>query len=133
MPRVLLPLLVCACSLTPIPDATSNYVEPCDTALRVCPVAFTLKAAMEQSVELRGSFRDGGWQAGVPMERAADAWNATVPVPWGASVQYKFFVDGQRWVLDPANSQSIPDGRGNTNSIVRDVTCARWTCLGPAQ
>lgn len=129
MVRVLPLLVLSACSLTPIPDATSNYVVPCDTALRVCPTAFTLKAGMEQSVELRGNFRDGGWQAGVPMEREADVWTATVPIPWGASVQYKFFVDGQRWMLDPANSQSVPDGRGNTNSIVRDVTCGRWMCL----
>lgn len=122
-----------SCSLTPIPDVTSNYVEPCDTALRVCPVQFNLKAGMEQSVELRGDFRDGGWVAGVPMERAAEVWSASVQVPWGAAVQYKFFADGNRWLLDPANTQSVPDGKGNTNSVVRDVTCAKWTCAKPAQ
>jgi hypothetical protein len=122
--------LLCAssCTLTPIPDVSSNWVAPCDTALRVCPLAFSKKTGMEQSVELRGSFRDGGWQAGIPMDRVQDAWTTTLQVPWGASVQYKFFVDGQRWELDPANTQTVPDGAGNTNSIVRDVTCAKWTC-----
>jgi 1,4-alpha-glucan branching enzyme len=121
-------LLLASCSFTPIPDVTSNYVEPCDTALRVCPVAFTLKAANERSVELRGDFRDGGWVDGVAMEKATDTWSASLQVPWGATVQYKFFIDGSRWILDPANTQSVPDGKGNTNSIVRDVTCAKWSC-----
>lgn len=91
-------LLIISCSLTPIPDVTSNYVDPCDTAQRVCPVAFTLKAVMERSVELRGDFRDAGWSEGIGMERVNDAWNATLQVPWGATVQYKYFVDGNRWI-----------------------------------
>lgn len=121
-------LLISSCSLTPIPDVTSNYVEPCDTTQRVCPVAFTLKAVMERSVELRGDFRDAGWSDGVAMERVNDAWSATLQLPWGATVQYKYFIDGNRWILDPANTQSVPDGKGNTNSIVRNVTCAKWAC-----
>lgn len=125
-------LLISSCSLTPIPDVTSNFVEPCDTAQRVCPVGFTLKAVMERSVELRGDFRDAGWSDGVAMERVNDAWSATLQVPWGTTVQYKYFIDGTRWILDPANTQSVPDGKGNTNSIVRNVTCAKWAC-SPAQ
>lgn len=130
MRRVLPALLFVGCSLTPIPDLTSEYVTPCDTAQRLCPVAFTLKAGTEKTVELRGDFRDGGWQAGEPMVRGADAWSATVTVPWGTEVQYKFFLDGNRWLLDPANPQTVPDGKGNTNSIVRNISCAKWTCTG---
>lgn len=126
--RSALLLLLGACSLTPIPDVTSNHVEPCETERRECPVSFSLKATNEQSVELRGDFRDGGWTSGVPMEKTDAAWNATLQVKWGASVQYKFYLDGQRWLLDPGNPQSVPDGKGNTNSIVRDVSCAKWTC-----
>ncbi len=132
MRRVVPFLLLVACSLTPIPDVTSNFAEPCDTSLRVCEVPFSLKAGMEQTVELRGDFRDGGWAAGVPMERVSDAWSTTLQVPWGASVQYKFFAD-MTWRLDPANSQSVPDGKGNTNSVVRDVSCVKWACMPAAR
>ncbi len=121
-------LLLTACSLTPIPDVTSNAVEPCATELRVCPLGFSLAATTEQSVQLRGDFRDGGWVDGVPMEKSDGAWKATLQIGWGQSVQYKFFIDGNRWILDPGNTQSIPDGKGNTNSIVRNVSCAKWTC-----
>lgn len=130
--RWILPaLMLASCTLTPIPDLTSEYVTPCDTAQRLCSVPFTLRATTEKSVELRGDFRDGGWaDAGEPMVRGADAWSASVTVPWGTDIQYKFFIDGNRWVLDPANSQSVPDGKGNTNSIVRNISCAKWTCSG---
>jgi hypothetical protein len=80
-------------------------------------------------VELRGDFRDGGWVSGVPMERDGGLWAASIDVPWSATVQYKFFLDGSRWILDPANTQSVPDGKGNTNSIVRNLTCASWSCV----
>lgn len=121
-------LLLCACSLTPIPDVTSNALEPCATERRECPLTFELKAGTEQSVELRGDFRDGGWVSGVPMEKVDGGWTASIAVGWDASVQYKFFIDGNRWILDPANTQSIPDGKGNTNSVVRNVTCEPWLC-----
>ncbi len=123
------------CSLTPIPDVTSEWVEPCDTARRRCPVQFTLKAGPETTAELRGDFRDGGWDVGEPMVRDGGAdggvWSATVVVPWGAAVQYKFFLDGNRWILDPANPKSVPDGKGNTNSLLENVSCAKWTCAAP--
>lgn len=132
--RPLLLLSAClaaiGCSLTPIPDVTSEWLEPCDASLRDCPVTFTLKAGTERSAELRGDFRDGGWVAGEPMALGADGgtWSATITAPWGVPIQYKFFLDGSRWVLDPANPRSVPDGRGNTNSQLEAVTCAKWTC-----
>lgn len=123
-----LALGLAACSLTPIPDVTSEWVEPCEPPQRRCQVPFSLKATAERSVELRGDFRDGGWSAGEPMALDGGAWVAGVEVPWGADVQYKFYVDGARWVLDPQNPRTAPDGKGNTNSLLLDVTCARWTC-----
>jgi len=127
--RRFLPLLLLAgCSLTPIPDVTSNYVPPCDEANRLCPVPFSLPAGTETSVELRGDFRDGGWVEGEPMVLDGGTWSASITASWGADVQYKFFVDGTTWILDPGNPDSVPDGKGNTNSIKYDVTCAEWTC-----
>ena len=130
--RWLLPgLLLVGCSLTPIPDVTSEYVPPCDEVNRVCPVPFTLAAGTETSVELRGDFRDGGWDVGEPMTLDGGVWAASITAPWGADVQYKFFLNGSTWILDPANAQSVDDGKGNRNSIVRAVTCEKWTCVAP--
>ncbi|MFO0593910.1 MAG: hypothetical protein U0228_01360 [Myxococcaceae bacterium] len=122
-------LLLCACSLTPIPDLTSEYVEPCETTLRDCQLPMTLRFSNEQAAELRGDFRDGGWVMGEPMTRPdGGVWTATIQAPWGSSVQYKFFVNGTTWLLDPANPKTTPDGRGNTNSLLENVTCTKWTC-----
>ena len=125
---LLIPLLA-GCSLTPIPDVTSAWQEPCEVALRRCAVEFKLKAGTEQSVELRGSFRADGWTKGEPMQHTGDSWVATVEVPWGSAVQYKFFVNGATWVLDPANPATGTTA-GVTNSLVSNVTCAKWTCSG---
>jgi 1,4-alpha-glucan branching enzyme len=132
--RVLLVLATClgalaACSLTPIPDLTSEWVDPCDASVRLCEVPFSLKATTERSVEVRGDFRDGGWVAGEPMVRSdAGVWEARLELTWGVAVQYKFYVDGARWLTDPANPRVVGDGKGNNNSLLDPVTCAAWTC-----
>lgn len=123
--------LAVGCSLTPIPDVTSEWVDPCDAeSQRRCPVTFTLAAGTEQAAELRGDFRDGGWVAGERMTKTDDGgtWSATIDAPWRGAVQYKFFLDGNRWILDPANPKSVPDGKGNTNSLLDQIDCAKWTC-----
>ncbi len=121
-------LAAVGCSLTNLPDTSSNWQEPCDPSVRSCEHTFVLLKTNQTSVELRGDFDAGAWTQGVPMALDGGTWEATVPVKWGADVQYKFYVDGTTWILDPANPQSVPDGKGNTNSILRGVTCERWTC-----
>lgn len=121
------------CSLTPIPDVTSEWVDPCDAeSQRRCPVTFTLAAGTETTAELRGDFRDGGWVTGAPMTKTdADGggtWTATIDAPWHGAVQYKFFLDGSRWILDPANPKTVPDGKGNTNSLLDAIDCTTWRC-----
>lgn len=120
---------LCGCSLTPIPDVSSEWLEPCEPALRQCALPFRLAANNETTVELRGDFRDGGWVQGEPMAKDGGAWEATVTASWGGALQYKFFVDNNRWVLDPTNPRTVPDGKGNTNSLLENVSCARWTCV----
>jgi 1,4-alpha-glucan branching enzyme len=119
--------LLCACSLTPIPDVSSNYSPPCDTSQRFCAVEFKLIAAGEKSVELRGDFAPAAWTSGVLMTKDNGYWTATVAIPWGSAVQYKFFVDDMTWETDPGNPKTIVNG-GNTNSLLEDVQCATWTC-----
>ncbi|MEW5740955.1 MAG: alpha-amylase family glycosyl hydrolase [Myxococcota bacterium] len=95
----------------------------CNEAWRLCQLEFRFRAIDESSVEVRGSFRPNGWMQGVRMVRDGDTWKASVPVPYGAAVEYKFLVNNSVWVTDPANPKTR-----NGNSLVDALTCNTWTC-----
>ncbi|MHB8420224.1 MAG: alpha-amylase family glycosyl hydrolase [Myxococcales bacterium] len=102
----------------------------CPEGQRLCPQPFGYGKAAS-SVSLHGSFTQPPWSVAIPMAQAAAGgpWTATVPLPWGATVQYKFQVDGQSdWIPDPANPDQVPDGLGGMNSQLSDVSCASWSC-----
>jgi hypothetical protein len=132
LPAVVCVALLAACSLTDIPDTSSQWQDPCTKTGRLCAHTFTLPKTTQMTAELRGDFAPDAWVTGVPMALDGGSFSASVTVPYGSDVQYKFFVDGTTWILDPANSATVPDGKGNTNNILRDVTCEQWTCA-PAQ
>ena len=70
-------------------------------------------------VALAGSFN--GWDPGsIPMSRGADGrWRVTVELSGGVT-QYKFVLDGERWIPDPQNPERVDDGVGGPgNSILR--------------
>ena len=50
--------------------------------------------------------------------------------PAGHSPQYMFVVDGSRWIPDPSSPESIDDGFGRANSIVRIAGPARLEVKG---
>ncbi len=73
-----------------------------------------------RSVHVAGSFN--GWSKDVaPLTRDdAGMWRATLDLPEGVH-QYKFVIDGERWLRDPAHSDAQleePDGHGGLNSAV---------------
>ncbi|MEO8874381.1 MAG: alpha-amylase family glycosyl hydrolase, partial [Polyangiaceae bacterium] len=49
----------------------------------------------------------------------------------GKVVQYKYFVNGSTWILDPVSTATYTDGGGNTNSITTPVTCTDFLCADP--
>ncbi|MBU3666335.1 MAG: hypothetical protein FGM15_10745 [Chthoniobacterales bacterium] len=75
---------------------------------------FRYEDAAASKVEIAGEFND--WKA-APMESSADGvWSITLDLPAG-TYGYKFLVNGDAWMLDPAN----PDRKevdGNENSAV---------------
>jgi hypothetical protein len=77
---------------------------------------FTLVDEAAQKVSVAGTFN--GWNTSVhPMSRSGGGpWVAEVPIPTGKTA-YKFIVDG-RWVTDPGNPETEPDGQGGSNSVV---------------
>lgn len=69
-----------------------------------------------RSVFVTGTFCD--WRApGVAMTRFEHGWQAEVDAGHG-DVVYKLVVDG-RWTVDPRNLDTVPDGAGGHNSILR--------------
>jgi len=44
-------------------------------------------------------------------------WEARVPRPEAHRVEYKFRIDGARWLDDPANPHKAPDGVGGLNAV----------------
>lgn len=70
-----------------------------------------------KSVHLAGTFNS--WNRGAnPMTADADGktWRLTLPLSYGRH-QYKFVLDGETWVTDPA-AKSENDGNGNMNSVL---------------
>lgn len=101
----------------------------CADELKRCAHVFTYDNADASSVEVRGDFEPGAWEAGVSMEKAGSTWTAEVPVPWDTDVQYRFFLNGAEWVTDPANPDQIEDGFGGFNSLLEGATCPDdFTC-----
>lgn len=101
----------------------------CDDSLKRCEHTFVYADQGESSVEVRGDW--GGpstWQAGAPMQKNAGVWSATVEVPWSGDVQYKLVLDGSTWITDPANPDTVDDGNGNTNSLLKGTMCEDYTC-----
>ena len=113
-------------------DAAEEPSPPvCDDSLKRCDHDFTYAVGSETTVEIRGNFAADGWTKGVPMTKVGGAWTATVQVPWDVDVQYKFVVDGTKWLTDPANPNQVDDGQGGKNSLMAGETCAWWSCAAP--
>ncbi|TKD13267.1 hypothetical protein E8A74_01580 [Polyangium fumosum] len=105
----------------------------CDDSLKRCDYIFTLADMGQTSVVVRGNFAADGWDVGVPMTKANGQWEATVPIPYNQPVQYKFVIDGNNWINDPGNPNTIDDGFGGKNSLVSPTTCDPWTCDDPPE
>lgn len=111
--------------MTPPPaDASLPEAAPptCPDSLKLCPEIFTYPYGGETSVELRGDYRAGAWQMGDTMTHAGSVWSVSVDVPWNQPVEYKFFVDGTTWEVNPTQPTTMDDA-GDTNNLAAPITC----------
>ena len=53
-----------------------------------------------------------------------------IPRPWTETLEYKLVVDG-KWIRDPANPKSVPDGFGGANSLIDDIGFKEDEWLAP--
>ncbi len=103
----------------------------CPPGLESCAQDFTFPFNNETSVELRGDWGGPGtWLNGAPMTHQGSSWVVTIDVPVSTPVQYKYFVDGTTWELDPS-APTTTDGNGNTNNLLAPVTCNPTLCETP--
>ena len=70
------------------------------------------------SVSVAGDFNDWS-QLATPLKRdASGLWSTEVRVPSAGRFEYKFIINGQRWIEDPSNGMKAPDNYGGLNSVL---------------
>jgi hypothetical protein len=69
------------------------------------------------SVSVAGNFI--GWDRATPLKRdESGLWSTEIVVTKAGRFEYKFIVDGRRWLEDPSNGMKTPDNHGGLNSVV---------------
>jgi serine protease AprX len=71
-----------------------------------------------QSVSLAGDFN--GWsRLATPLKRDdSGLWLTEIVIPRAGRFEYKFVVNGQRWLEDPSNGMRTPNNYGGLNSVL---------------
>ena len=99
----------------PAPEPGVTGVEPLpDGRFRV---TFRLMDPTAQTAAVVGNFNDWN-RSGTMMTRVGDEFMAVLDLPVGAH-QYKFILDGERWIRDPSNRAVTDHGTGIINSVLR--------------
>jgi serine protease AprX len=71
-----------------------------------------------ENVSVAGDFN--GWNhVATPLKRNnSGLWTTEVSVPQTGRLEYKFIINGQRWLEDPSNGLKTPDNFGGLNSVL---------------
>ena len=110
----------------PVDDAGQPTATSCTAAEKLCLQPFSYTAAGDEAaVEVRGSWN--GWQPGATLGLNAGVWSATVKLPQGTDIQYKFRITLQNgkeaWKTDPGNPLTADDTFGGKNSLLAALSC----------
>lgn len=87
---------------------------------RYLTVRFVIDTPEARSVALAGDFT--GWQtSGYELARRPSdgKWEIAVRLRRDRAYAYCFVIDGERWVPDPGAPETVDDGFGGANSILR--------------
>jgi 1,4-alpha-glucan branching enzyme len=70
------------------------------------------------SVSVAGDFN--GWShVATPLKRnESGLWATEIDVPRSGQLEYKFIINGQRWLEDPSNGMKAPNNYGGLNSVL---------------
>jgi 1,4-alpha-glucan branching enzyme len=83
----------------------------------IVKVTFSLPPeSAESSARVVGEFN--GWE-GTCLDRQKDGtWKATVALPPGREYEFRYLVDEERWLNDPAADRYVRNPFGEDNSVV---------------
>ena len=97
------------------PQAPAAAAEPQGSAVQI---VLRLSAPGAKHVNAVGDFNGWSKQA-TPLVPAGDGeWVARVRLAPGV-YQYTFLVDGKEWVVDPNAGETVDDGFGNRNAVLK--------------
>lgn len=81
-------------------------------------VLFTLYAPENNRVHLVGDFNNWSTTADPLYDRDNDGvWTIQIPLDPGR-YEYKFYIDGEKWIPDPGTEDRVDDGFGGLNSVI---------------
>lgn len=81
-------------------------------------ITFLLHDHAAHRVEVVGSWNDWAAPGLGATQLEPGIWQARLTALPAGHYSYKFLLDGQRWLDDPANPQKAPDGLGGFNSLL---------------
>jgi pimeloyl-ACP methyl ester carboxylesterase len=104
-------------ALKPSQETQADSQPSKPTARSTRSLTFRLKDHPNaKSVALAGTFNNWSTQT-TPLIRKGADWSVSINLAPG-TYRYKFVVDGDRWTVDPENSQMEDDGEGHINSML---------------
>lgn len=91
-----------------------------------CKVTFVLPkesfhAESANTVKVLGEFNDWNWEEGLTMKAAKDAFQASIKLDAGKSYQFRYVVEGQGWLNDPAADRYVPSPFPGIDNSVIDI------------
>jgi serine protease AprX len=68
------------------------------------------------SVSVAGDFN--GWSQTLLKRNESGLWFTDIVIPGTGRFEYKFIINGQRWIEDPSNGMKAPNNYGGLNSVL---------------
>jgi 1,4-alpha-glucan branching enzyme len=81
-------------------------------------VMFSIYEPKAERVHVVGDFNNWSTTADPLYDREGDGlWSITMPLSQGR-YEYKFLIDGEKWIPDPGNPERVDDGFEGINSVL---------------
>lgn len=103
-------------SVVVVPEIEAPVVAAATTNEGPRAVTFSFEDPLAKEVSVGGFFNRWDPKANPMAKDSNDVWKAEIELKPGKH-PYKFWVDG-KWIADPANQSTVPDGEGGVNSVV---------------
>ncbi len=91
-----------------------------------CKVTFVLPKEVfhadgANTVKVLGEFNNWNWDEGLTMKDGKEAFEASISLESGKSYQFRYVVEGQGWLNDPAADRYVPSPFPGIDNSVIDI------------